>query len=340
MKRLLGIVLVIALVFTLAACGGGGGEAAEENQPVTIVIAHASPAVHPYSQAIEKAIEWLAENTDGTITIDHQGNGALGGEVACIESAILGDIGGSCGADMSYATFAHALYALNFPGVFSSYEEAKENYWNGWGRELAKEELGAQGLTVVGVVNNYFRWWSNNDHPVTTWDGLKGLKIRCPESEYMISLYKELGCQPASVALGELATALQQGVVDAQELNPQSAYSRGYHIYQKYWTESNCGYSSGLICINSDLYNSLTKQQQDWINEAFKVGEEYADEYSYPYLEECVEKATADGCEFIRAGFEGNEELTEKLIEIGKKISESAPYDQYFSDELREKMYG
>ena len=348
MKKLLAIILVLSMAVALCACGAkteapaekpADAPAAEANDPVTLIIAHASGTTHPYSIGIETAISKLAEISDGSITIDHQGAGVLGGEVACIEAAILGDIEMSCGADMSYASFTPALYALNFPGVFADYDAVNANYFAGWGRQHVEEQLAEKGLKLVALFDNCFRWWSNNDHPVNTIDGLDGMKIRVPESEYMVSFYEAIGCQCATIALGELAVALQQGVADAQELSPTSAYPRGYYTYQKYWTESNCGYSGAIVAINEEIWNSMSAQQQAWLTEAFAAAEVEERAYAAEYMQDCIDKMVADGCEFLRGDFEGKAELTEAMIEIGKGIAVAAPYDQYFTAEVVANMY-
>lgn len=338
-RKVLSLIMALAMMLSLVAIGGASTAFAEENKPITLILGHASGTSHPYSIGVEAAIAKLAEISDGSITINHQGGGVLGGEVACIEANILGDIQMSCGADMSYASFVPAIYALNFPGVFADYDAVNANYFSGWGRDYVEKQLAEKDLHLVAIFDNCFRWWSNNDHPATTIDALKGMKIRVPESEYMVAFYEAIGCQCVTIALGELAVALQQGVADAQELSPTSAYPRGYYTYQKYWTESNCGYSGAIVAINNETWDSMTAQQQEWLTEAFAAAEIEERSYAQNYMQECIDKMEAEGCEFIRGDFEGKEELTAAMIEIGKEIAVSPPYDKYFSEDTVANMY-
>lgn len=251
------------------------------------------------------------------------------------------------GMGMDYETVSSYNKKVVY-GYFSGYGDVgpdaerpgfDANYFSGWGRDYVGKMLAEKDLHLVAIFDNCFRWWSNNDHPATTIDALKGMKIRVPESEYMVAFYEAIGCQCVTIALGELAVALQQGVADAQELSPTSAYPRGYYTYQKYWTESNCGYSGAIVAINNETWDSLTAQQQEWLTEAFAAAEIEERSYAQSYMQECIDKMEAEGCEFIRGDFEGKEELTAAMIEIGKEIAVSPPYDKYFSEDTVANMY-
>ena len=351
MKKMLSLALALAMTVSLCSCGGGSDTPATsgsaststaapaENKPITLVAGCTAGETHPYAKTILNAMEKLEEISDGSITIDYQGGGVLGGEVSMIEQEIMGEIDIAVCADMSYGQYAPTIYALSFPGVFADYAEVEEEYWNGWGRELVEEQLATQNLKVLGVFDNGFRWFSNNKAPVTTIDGLAGQKVRIPENEFYVSFWEAIGCQPATVALGELAVALQQGVVDAQELGPNSTYPRGVHLYQKYWTESCYSYSGCVVSINQDSWDSMSAQQQEWMKEAFAYSEEVTRPYTQELMNDYIEKMEAEGCEVIRGEFDGKAELIAAAAAIGKETAINPPYDQYISAELLANMY-
>lgn len=55
--------------------------------------------------------------------------------------------------------------------------------------------------------------------PINSLEDLKGMKIRVQPIPVHVAAFKALGANPASIAWGELFTALQQGTVDGAE-NP------------------------------------------------------------------------------------------------------------------------
>ena len=59
----------------------------------------------------------------------------------------------------------------------------------------------------------------NSEKPIKTLDDLEGLVFRVPKNEIMIATYQSWGSNPTPMAWAELFTALQQKVVDGQDLN-------------------------------------------------------------------------------------------------------------------------
>ena len=73
----------------------------------------------------------------------------------------------------------------------------------------------------------------------------------------------------------ETYTALQQGTVDGQE-NPLPAIdAASVQAVQKYVSMWNANYDCLFFCINADIYNSLTPEQQEVIDECGKLATDY-----------------------------------------------------------------
>ena len=79
--------------------------------------------------------------------------------------------------------------------------------------------LPAKGIRVLGVWENGFRHITNNVRPIVKPDDLKGIKLRVPGGVWRVKMFKEYGANPSPMPLAEVYSALQSGVMDAQE-NP------------------------------------------------------------------------------------------------------------------------
>ncbi len=87
-----------------------------------------------------------------------------------------------------------------------------------------------------------------------TW---KGSRSGNPD-KMRLDTFKTLGSSPMPINFGELYTALQQGVVDAQE-NPLAIIaSSAFYEVQKYLSLSGHIWGSALLCVNNSVWNKLS----------------------------------------------------------------------------------
>jgi len=332
LRKSVAVLAVAAMTFSLAACGGGGSDESEARE---LVIAHTVGPTNAYVKGLEYCYEEYDSIGDGTLTFNEQGAGALGTERTITEGILNGDIDIGVISDHGLGSFYGNLYFGSVPGVFENYDDVEENYRNGWGYEEITSTLEENGLVVLGIFNNGFRWLSNDKEEITSSDQLKNLKIRVPEVDFMVDLYEGMGALPVTISNNELASALQQGVADGQELGPQSAYNNSVYEFQKYWTETNAGYSGAIVIMNADIFNSLSERQQEDLIAAFGEGADRQFEYSVDYVYECWDNMEAAGCVLS----EPSEELLDKYAEVGKELAFSDKYSAIFGEDLLNNMF-
>ena len=97
---------------------------------------------------------------------------------------------------------------------------------------------------------------------------MKGLKIRGAGSNLLMECYKRWGADATNMNWSETYTALQQNTVEGQE-NPLPAIdAASVQEVQKYCSMWNANYDCLFFCINQELYDSLTPEQQKVVDEA------------------------------------------------------------------------
>ena len=117
MKKILTIILVLALTAGLAACGGGSGEEGESGtKQITIASPQPNNEDDPVYVYCKTFMDTVTEKTDGAITFEIQGDGILGDDVEIAEGLALGtlDMGVTSNAAIASYDPAHELYALPF----------------------------------------------------------------------------------------------------------------------------------------------------------------------------------------------------------------------------------
>ena len=276
MKKAFSLALAMALILTmLAGCGGNAntgtpsaGGSTPAAGPIQIKIATTGNEQHQSTLAASFFKEKVEELSGGQIAVTLYPNSSLGSEREAAEGVKMGSIEMTIvTSDGALPSFVPETQVLSIPYLFSSKAEAYyvlDNFLQG--------ELGplfeAQGMKHLGFCELGFRHFTNNAREVTKADDMKGLSIRVQEAPIWFALAESLGFIATPIAFNELYTALQQGMVDGQENPIASISSSAFDEVQKYMCMDGHTYAAESILINLNLYNSMTAEQQAWVDEA------------------------------------------------------------------------
>ena len=127
----------------------------------------------------------------------------------------------------------------------------------------------------MGIAENGFRQLTNSKQEVKTVDDMKNLKIRVAGSNLLMECYKRWGADATNMNWSETYTALQQKTVEGQE-NPLPAIdAASVQEVQPYCSMWNAIYDCLFFCINGDIYNNLTPEQQKVVDEAGQKAVDY-----------------------------------------------------------------
>lgn len=315
--------LVLSLLMTLlmlAACGSGGGsssaaapaaadstaastaesasEAAAEpaGDPITLKLGIAHAEGQPSVLACEKFAQDVNERTNGRITIEVFPGGVLGNETSMRDSVQTGGLQmASLGAGVMGAyTSAADLPVCNY--VWDSEEQMMSVLNGDLGRQYIYDEVEKNGN--MHVING----WPQSPRqlltvkPVESLADLSGMKIRVPAGN---AIYEEtwsaMGALPVALAMDEVYTALEQGVIDGLEMPIDSLYNGGYQEKAKYLTLTNHMMYLQYLFINQDTWDSLSAEEQDIITECAGEAEQYHTQLRDESLEEIKKDMEAQG---------------------------------------------
>ena len=119
------------------------------------------------------------------------------------------------------------------------------------------------------MYDNGFRQMTSSTRPIEKPADLKGLPIRVPPSPLSTSLFKAFGAAPQSISFGEVYTALQTKLVEAQE-NPLSLVETAkFYEVQKYVSMTNHMWDGFWILANRASWGRLPKPMQDVVDKRF-----------------------------------------------------------------------
>lgn len=313
------------LLAAAALAGMTGGASAQ----TAIEVGHSTTLDSHYGMGMTRFGEVLEELSGGEMTLVQHPASALGGERELIEAVQIGTLDMVITSTGPLPNFVPETQVLDLPFLFRDYDHARGVLDGDLGKELLGKVEEA-GFKALAWTENGFRHITNSQRPIRAPADLSGLKIRTMENPIHLRAFEALGAAPTPMSFAELFTALQQGVVDAQE-NPIVVISvSNFSEVQGHLTLSGHLYSPAIILMSQDLWSNLSEEEQGWVMEAARASVDVTRGRVTELEETGVDKLREEGMEVV--------------TEIDREAFEAAvqpAYEQYtsqFGDELIERI--
>ena len=251
-----------------------------------------------WAQAGRKFGEMMEKATGGKVHVEVYAADQLtnGNQSEGIQALMEGDpVQISMHSNLIYSAFDPRFNAVSLPFLFESVEDADAKL-DGEAGEKFSEILAEYNLHCMGLAENGFRQLTNSKREVKSVEDMKNLKIRVAGSNLLMECYKRWGADATNMNWSETYTALQQGTVEGQE-NPLPAIdAASVQEVQKYCSMWNSIYDCLFFCINQDVYDALTPEQQEVVYEIGQKAVQYEREINRAGDDEIKERwNTEDG---------------------------------------------
>ena len=269
MKKSLLVLLVAALLLTSALSASAA----------SLALNHVGATDHPYQNGAEKFAELVKEYTNGSVTIDIFPASQIASGAKAIEMVQTGTLDIAVESTMALSNFVPEIGVLDLPFLFATKEDAFKVLDGAVGKML-EEIAESKGLKIIG-------WWDNGFRSVTSLKGLikgpadlKGLKIRTPESTVFLKTFETLGAVPTAMAVAEVFSSLQLGIIDAAENSDSNNIKSKYTEVAPYYSALKHIYTAEPVVMNLDTFNMYTPAEQEAIVKACREATVYQREVS------------------------------------------------------------
>ncbi len=301
MKKLLALILALAMCLAMTACGGSAAEEPADTDTAAAVVDADNPyaALDPveligadstgkgaagqiFGEYVAARVE---EITGGKLTIDYHPNGDLGGDADLLRQMQSNDIQIVVCQTAPTVSFIPEMAVFDLPMVFSKYDgdtiDAVLNGENDFNTALS-EAYEAAGLHLLGFLQNATYRLTTAHTELATLADFAGLQIRTMENSNHMAFWTAIGAQPTPLAWAEVYIALQNGTIDAQENAADTCVGASFQEVQEYLACTNHILYCNQICINAEAYAELDPAYQAALDQA--VAEAIA--YMRPQLEQ------------------------------------------------------
>jgi len=290
-KRFLPFVLGILVIgFGMTSIGAAA--------TTVIKMGHIMPADSPVDKAAHKLSEMVDQRTGGRIKIEIFPASQLGSQADMYELLRMNAMQMMWAGDYVALRAVAEFRGFHWPYTFND-EAHVARFMDGPMGQIWMDEIRKRtGIETLGYMIRSARHLTCNK-PVYKVEDVKGMKLRSAQNPIYIKGFGALGFVVTPIAFGELFTALQQGVVDAQENPFDMIYGHGLYEVQKYLVLTRHQFSTYQLHINDKFFKGLAKEDQDMIRKSVKEATDFGNGLTKETEGELLEKLKQAGMTVI-----------------------------------------
>lgn len=301
-KRVLATLMAALLGTTLlSGCNrstvSNSKDATAEN-PLVLTLAHNLSETHITSIALDDFVQKVETESNGRIRIDVYPNGQLGSETEVLEQLMAGVVSMTRVSAPGLATYNEGYHAFGLPYIFDD----TENYYDVMDSDamrdffMSSEEDGFVSLTYY---TSGARSFYTINKPIRTPADLKGLKFRVQDMKSQTDMMNALGGTPVAMAMGDVYTSLQTGIINGSE-NNETVLTTGKHgEICKYFSEDQHTMIPDVLVISSSVWEQISKEDQEILLNAARESTEAHKVTWAAAIDESIAEAKEMGVTFV-----------------------------------------
>jgi TRAP-type C4-dicarboxylate transport system substrate-binding protein len=265
----------------------------------TIKIATIVPDGSSWLVEMRRAGKEIERQTAGRVKLKFYPGGVMGHEKTVLRKLRAGQLHG--GAFMSGALTAVypdvELYSL--PLLFRSYEEV--DYVRERMDDQLKVGLTKAGFVALSISDGGFAYVLSQKSLRRVKD-LAGAKVWLPEDDVMSQVTLDIaGVSPVPLAIADVYTALQTGLVDTVAAPPMGAIAFQWHTKVRYLTDVPLMYLVGILAVDRGTFEKLSPEDQAVLRQVVGEASRRLDQENRVGEENAKQALRKQGIEFVMA---------------------------------------
>jgi len=344
MKKLLAVLLAAVMVCVLGACGsssssggnaaGSGADVAPSGETVTLTMSMFDSGGSFNDQIAQMFIDKVDELSGGTVQFQYFNNGSFCSLFEDYDYVCNGTVDCSWtypGPNMTVFPWGYANVgnqgpddAVALANFIYKDDEACRDIMEKYGRDL--------GAICLGTVSEGGMSVAMSSKPITCWDDFKALKNGATKDQ---DTYIAMGHNVTTIAQADVYDSLSRGVCDFSVYNTGGALSLKMYEVAPYAFGLGVDGNALTLYMNYDKWDSLSAEQQGWINEAT----EYVTAYSLEQAPKNVEELKGLVDEWIEATPEEADYITQMMAQAAAQMTTSFAESLKGQEGLEDMIY-
>lgn len=291
-------------------------------QEVTIRVAYENNPGEPLDQVMTHWQELLAERSEGEIALELYPSSQLGSKTDITDQAIMG-LNVVTITDVGFlSVYEPDIGILYGPYLTDDPQKLFDIYDGEWFEEMDQRLRDDHGVRIVMPNLLYGVRHLISKTPVRTPEDMQGLKVRVPNNVMQIRAIEAMGATATPMPLGEVYTALSQGVIDAVENPIAVLHGQRFHEEAKYLSKIGYLTNTALMVGGEAFFSTLTDEQMTMVEETAYEAGLYSQELITELDAEMLEDMREQGVEVIEVDVAAFQELTRPVYDTFPEWSE------------------
>ena len=292
----------------------------ESQSDRVLTLAHGLDEGHTVHRAMVLMGERLSEYSNGNMRVVIYSGGQLGSERETLELLQIGSLAMTKVSASPLEGFVPTLKLFSLPYIFTDRDHHLRVLDSEIGAQLL-DSLAVARLKGLGYYDAGSRSFYTNTRPVNSPADLAGMKIRVMKSQTSVQMVAELGGSPTPISLGEIYTALQQGVVDGAENNPPTFHRMRHYEAAGFYSLDEHTFVPDVLLMSKRVWDDLSSEEQGWLTRAVRESVDYQRDLWEAETQQSLEAVQAagvtltypdkapfrDAVEPMKAGYAGTE---------------------------------
>lgn len=241
--------------------------AATNADAAPIKIATIVPDGTAWMREMRAAGEAIKTKTEGRVEIKYYPGGVMGDDATVLRKIKIGQLQGGAftGGEATVIAKDAGIYGLPF--MFRSEEEIDQVRTKL--DPLLKQEFQKEGFELVGVSGGGFAYLMST-RDLKTRDDLKAAKVWVPQGDKVAELaFKTAGVTPIPLALSDVYTSMQTGLIDTAANTPSGAIAFQWHTKLTHMVDLPLSYVVGELVIDKKVFDALTPEDRKTVDAEF-----------------------------------------------------------------------
>lgn len=259
-------------------------------RPITLKFGYTSTPTNPVSVGYEKFASLVREKSHNDLNVVTFCCNQMGNDAQLVQSVQSGALQLGTSSNNNLDQFTSACMALELPYLIKSRSVYHKLWSTPTGESLRRKMEADLGLKILMVMDaGGFRSIETRTRQVHVPGDLKGIKLRAANTPIELATFKRWGANPVPLPYNQVFTALQQGTVEGEILQPIWFYTDKHYEAAKHISHIHYVMLAHVGFMNPNAFNRLPKDMQAIILEAATE----AEDFEWKYAGGAVAKADA-----------------------------------------------
>jgi TRAP-type C4-dicarboxylate transport system substrate-binding protein len=245
------------------------GAAISDAQGVQFKVATLAPDGSFWMEEARQAAEKIERRTDGRVGFRFYPGGTMGNDDTVLRKMRIGQLHGGVLLAGSLGDLDPDFEIYNLPLIFRSYDEVDHVR-----RQLDQQlmsQLDDAGIVAFGLVETGFVYLMSTK-PTRSFADLDGRKAWIPEGDAISKAIADAaGLAPVPLALSDVLTGLQTGLIDTVAAPPVGAVALQWFTKATYVTDLPLTYIYGTLVLSDRAFRKLGAEDQKVVREELEA---------------------------------------------------------------------